>query len=127
MRILVDSETWGEDLRYARKKVLKITQGGVADQIGSTRQTIYHLETRRTATLKIFFRYLSAMNCRMVVQAKSGIISQTVTRASIGDLIRKLRKIKDLSQDEVAEAVGISRMTVHNLEKSGNGKMDRVS
>ena len=44
----------------------------------------------------------------------------------VGDLIRQLRNRDNMTQEELADRVGMSRITIQNLEAGKNPTMDTV-
>ena len=47
-------------------------------------------------------------------------------KLEIGELIRLLRKQQKLSQEELAEKMGVSRMTIQKLEAGKNATVDTL-
>lgn len=55
-----------------------------------------------------------------------GNLTISDVKVQIGELTRLLRKRHDLTQEQLAEKLGMSRITIQNLEAGKNATLDTV-
>jgi transcriptional regulator with XRE-family HTH domain len=123
--VLLPKDEWNVKLKEIRQEKMR-SRKAFARAIRMNHLSIARMENKKGGTMKTLFRVLSQLGLKMYIRPTKvmGLTESVVTPNNYYKLIKSARKVRGITQKELAEKAGITSVSVQNLEYEGNPRIE---